>query len=111
MLSLSPLSSHEVAERQVWVPTKDRGRQWRRTLQPAIRWKKRETNCLASALFNSLVAAVLVQISCGKPRIGRVHFDSRIAQLEGELWPVIERILLRRSTARTATVATRQRPR
>ena len=35
MLSLSPLSSHEVAERQVWVPTKDRGRQLRRTLQSA----------------------------------------------------------------------------
>src|ERR1700719_3595581 len=55
-----------------------------------IRWKNRETNCLASAVFKSLVAAVLVRISCGKPRIGRIHLDSRIAQLEGELWPVIE---------------------
>src|SRR5690349_694867 len=51
-----------------------------------IRWKQRETNRLASALFRSLVAAVLVQISCGKPRIGRVHFDSRIAQLESQLY-------------------------
>ena len=42
-------------------------------------------NCGGSALFNRLVAAVLIEIGRGKSGSGGVHFDSDVAQLIGEL--------------------------
>src|ERR1700691_243874 len=50
-----------------------------------IFWKQRETNCGGSALFNRLVAAVLIEIGRGKSGSGGVHFDSGVAQVIGEL--------------------------
>ena len=52
---------------------------------PILR-QQRETDCLSGTLLDRLVAAVLIEVRCRKPGIGRVHLNSRFAQFESELY-------------------------